>query len=40
MTKTVLFAPGFPESRSDRDYDSLLSELQKAGYETKFIDID
>lgn len=40
MTKTILFAPGFPESRSDRDYDSLLSELQKAGYEAKFVDID
>lgn len=40
MTKTVLFAPGFPESRSDRDYDSLLSELQKVGYETEFVDID
>lgn len=40
MTKTILFAPGFPESRKDRDYDGLLNKLQEIGYETRFIDID
>lgn len=40
MAKVVLFVPGFPENRSDRDYDSLLNELQELGYKTEFIDID
>lgn len=39
MNKTVLFVPGFKESRDSRDYQSVISAIESKGYVVRFVSI-